>query len=294
MSSRARAPFVRINCAALSEQLLESELFGHERGAFTGAVGAKAGLIESADGGTVFLDEVGDLPRTLQAKLLRVLEDRVVQRVGAVEGKTVDVRFLSATNRSLEADIAVGAFRRDLYFRLGGVTIEIPPLRDRPEELDGLIAAFVTRAATLAGRAEPPVTEEAMSALHAHTWPGNVRELRNTIERAVLLCRGGPLDAEHLSLSDLEKSIERTLTTGPIPKVEADPAGTDRATRPTMPINDERLRDEVARLEERRITDALVACAGNQTRAARMLGISRNTLQARLDAFGIPRPRKGR
>jgi DNA-binding NtrC family response regulator len=301
LSGRARKPFVRLNCAALNEQLLESELFGHERGAFTGAHATKPGLIETADGGTLFLDEIGDLPRALQAKVLRVLEDRVVQRVGAVEGRTIDVRFVSATNRSLESDIAAGRFRRDLYFRLGGVTIEIPPLRDRVEEIDGLIEAYVVRAAANAHRRVPELTELARAALRAHAWPGNVRELRNTLDRAVLLCGPGPLDVEHLSLSALDGTA-----TGPIdePDDETPPisaANTARAHRATAPLTaipmptlpDETLRGEVARVESRRITLALQECGGNQTRAARMLGISRNTLQARMDAFAIPRPRKG-
>jgi len=293
LSSRARKPFVRINCAALGEQLLESELFGHERGAFTGAVAAKPGLIETANGGTLFLDEVGDLPIALQAKLLRVLEDRVVTRVGAISGNTVDVRFVAATNRSLEADIGAGRFRRDLYFRLAGVTIELPPLRERKDEIDGLIDAFVVRAAASASRRPPAVTEAARAVLRAHGWPGNVRELKNAIERAVLLCGDGPLGVEHLALSELDGTI-----TGPFAKDDADPE-TQRRSRPTMPmapvaaIGDETLRGEVARLEARRIADALGACGGNQTRAARMLGISRNTLQTKMDAFGIPRPRKG-
>jgi DNA-binding NtrC family response regulator len=304
LSARSRKPFVRINCAALSEQLLESELFGHERGSFTGAHAAKPGLIETADGGTLFLDEVGDLPRNLQAKLLRVLEDRVVQRVGAVEGRTIDVRFVSATNRSLEADIAMSRFRRDLYFRLGGVTIEIPPLRDRVDEIDGLVEAFIARAATNTERRAPEITDAARIALRGHSWPGNVRELRNTIERAVLLCGAGPLDTEHLSLSALDGTqtgrIEEPF--GPGPEGDTVQPG-ERSNRATAPItalpapgalpHDDSLRGEVARVESRRINDALALCGGNQTRAARMLGISRNTLQARMDAFGIPRPRKG-
>jgi DNA-binding NtrC family response regulator len=297
LSSRARRPFVRINCAALGEQLLESELFGHERGAFTGAVAAKPGLIETASGGTLFLDEVGDLPLALQAKLLRVLEDRVVTRVGAISGRTVDVRFVAATNRSLEADIGAGRFRRDLYFRLAGVTIELPPLRERREEIDGLVDAFALRAATASSRRPPAITEAARAALRAHGWPGNVRELKNAIERAVLLCGDGPLGVEHLALSELDGTI-----TGPFAREswEADPGGdTRRGSRPTIPMapqpaaGEETLRGEVARLEARRVADALQACGGNQTRAARMLGISRNTLQAKMDTFGIPRPRKG-
>jgi DNA-binding NtrC family response regulator len=290
LSRRARRPFVRINCAALTEELLESELFGHERGAFTGAAAAKPGLIETADGGTLFLDEIGDLPRGLQAKLLRVLEDRVVQRVGAVEGRMVDVRFVAATNRVLEADMAGGRFRRDLYFRLGGVTIEIPPLRERLDELDGLVAAFVARAAAAARQPAPAVTEAATAALREHAWPGNVRELRNTIERAVLLCGAGSLDVAHLTLTDIDVDADAISTiTAPVER------GTDRFSRPTLPAlagGEEGLRGEVAKLEAQRIQDALRACGGNQTRAARTLGISRNTLQARMDAFGIPRPRK--
>ncbi len=310
LSPRARRPFVRVNCAALSEQLLESELFGHERGAFTGAVAAKPGLIEAADGGTLFLDEIGDLPLTLQAKLLRVLEDRVVQRVGAIEGKTTDVRFVAATNRSLEADIAAGRFRRDLYFRLAGVTIELPPLRDRLDELDGLVEAFVARAAATTGRRAPELTEAARAALRAHPWPGNVRELRHTIERAVLLCGGGALDVEHLALTDLDGGATGRIdepwlgpeedTIQPGDRRVLAPAA-ERSGRATAPIaatgaggaaNGATLRHEVAQVEARRISDALQHCGGNQTRAARMLGISRNTLQARMDAFGIPRPRK--
>jgi len=302
LSSRARKPFVRINCAALSEQLLESELFGHERGSFTGAHAAKPGLIETADGGTLFLDEVGDLPRALQAKLLRVLEDRIVQRVGAIEGRAVDVRFVSATNRSLEADIALGRFRRDLYFRLGGVTIEIPPLRDRVDEIDGLIEAFVARAASNTERRAPEISDAARIALRGHSWPGNVRELRNTIERAVLLCGAGPLDSEHLALSALDGTQTGRIEDPVDPESDTVQPGerASRATAPIAPLNsgatapqDGSLRGEVARVESRRINDALALCGGNQTRAARMLGISRNTLQARMDAFGIPRPRKG-
>jgi DNA-binding NtrC family response regulator len=303
LSGRAKKPFVRLNCAALNEHLLESELFGHERGSFTGAHAAKPGLIETADGGTLFLDEVGDLPRQLQAKLLRVLEDRVVQRVGAIEGHAVDVRFVSATNRSLESDISAGRFRRDLYFRLGGVTIEIPPLRDRVEEIEGLVEAFVTRAAANTGRRAPEITDRARVALRGHAWPGNVRELRNAIDRAMLLCGNGPLDVDHLSLSLLDNSV-----TGPIvddPDAETPRIASARSTRATAPMPalpavpvagggmpDETLRGEVARVESRRIALALQECGGNQTRAARQLGISRNTLQARMDAFGIPRPRK--
>ena len=187
-SPRSGAPLVRIDCAALSEQLLESELFGHERGAFTGAVSAKAGLIEAANGGTVFLDEAGELPASLQAKLLRVLEAREVTRVGSVHARRIDVRFISATNKDLEDGVARGAFRSDLMYRLNGASIEVPPLRERPLEIVPLAELFMQRVAAQLKLSLPPrLTEQAASTLLAHDWPGNVRELRNVIERATLI-----------------------------------------------------------------------------------------------------------
>src|SRR5260221_1769012 len=181
-SPRGGRPLLKLNCAALTESLLESELFGHERGAFTGAVVTKPGLLELADGGTVFLDEVGDLPLTLQAKLLRVLEDRIVMRVGGIKPRTIDVRFISVTNRDLEAEIARGAFREDLYFRLSGATIAVPPLRERLAEIEPLAREFVARASLALGRHAPPLAPDALAALCVHPWPRNIRELRNLIE----------------------------------------------------------------------------------------------------------------
>jgi two-component system, NtrC family, response regulator AtoC len=182
-SPRARAPFIRLNCAALSEQLLESELFGHERGAFTGAEQAKPGLIESAHTGTLFLDEVGELPLGAQAKLLRVIESGEATRVGAVTPRTIDVRFVLATNRDLPQRIAQGAFRQDLFFRINGVTIAIPPLRDRREEIEPLARFFSTEASARVGRAPTPLEAAAVSSLIAYAWPGNVRELRHVSTR---------------------------------------------------------------------------------------------------------------
>ena len=188
LSPRAKAPFVTLNCAAISESLLESELFGHEKGAFTGATDAKAGLLEMAPGGTVFLDEIAEMPAKLQAKLLRVLETREIQRVGSVKTRAIDVRFVAATNRDLDADIAEGKFRRDLYYRLNGITVHIPPLRERRAEIMPLVRSFLARFAREAGdRAAPDVSPEAARLLEVYPWPGNVREVRNVVERALLL-----------------------------------------------------------------------------------------------------------
>ncbi len=264
-SPRAKGPFVRINCAALPENLLEAELFGYERGAFTGAAQAKPGLIESADGGTFLLDEAGELPMSTQVKLLRVLESKEVQRLGALRPRAVDVRFLAATNRDLEALSATGAFRSDLFYRLNGMSITIPPLRERQDEIPVLARTFVAEECAELGIPEVPITPNAQAALLAHRWPGNVRELRNTIERAVLLAHGGPIDVEHLA-----------------------------QPRPSMPAGSLDLPSEVESLERRRILDALERAGGNQRQAAELLGISRRTLISRLDAYDLPRPKKGK
>jgi two-component system, NtrC family, response regulator AtoC len=271
LSPRAARPFLKLNCAALSESLLESELFGHERGAFTGAVQAKPGLLETADTGTIFLDEVGELPLPLQAKLLRVLEDRKVLRVGALKSKDIDVRFVAATNRDLLAEVAAGRFRRDLYFRLNGITLFIPPLRERVSEIEPLALRFAAGAAKAQGRTTAPsFTMRARLALETQPWPGNVRELKNVIERTIVLT-----DKEVLDESDL--GLEGTPGAGAPPAAE-------RATGP--------LKEEIDTLEQRRILDALASCGGNQTQAAKLLGISRGTLVSRLERFGVSRPRK--
>ena len=259
-SPRAAGPFVALNCAELAESLLEAELFGYERGAYTGAVAAKPGLIDSANGGTLFLDEVGEMPLSIQAKLLRVLEERQVRRLGSVKSHPVDIRVVSATNVDLLSAVEAGTFRRDLYFRLDGISLTVPPLRERPGELEGLVHLFLEQAAAQGGRAIPEVTPEAWAALRRHPWPGNVRELRNAIERAAVLCTGGVITPE---LLPAEKTHTTLYAQAPVPPGERE-----------------------------RIEEALLRCGGNQTRAAKELGISRRTLVNRLAKYRLPRPRR--
>jgi transcriptional regulator with PAS, ATPase and Fis domain len=197
-SSRAGGPFVSINCAALTETLLESELFGHVRGAFTGAVRDKAGLFEVAENGTIFLDEIGEVAPTVQAKLLRTLQEREIRRVGAERNIKVNARVVAATNRDLRAAVAAGTFREDLYFRLGAFVITVPPLRDRREDIPRLVHDFVRRAAARVNRDVQSVAPEAMTALIDYEWPGNVRELAHAIERAVIVARGASIRLREL------------------------------------------------------------------------------------------------
>jgi DNA-binding NtrC family response regulator len=277
MSPRDGKPFLELNCSAFSETLLESELFGHEKGAFTGATSSKPGLLETANGGTVFLDEIGDMALSLQAKLLRVIENRKVMRVGGLKPKPIDVRFVSATNRELETDVMRGTFRQDLYFRINGVTLSIPPLRERIDEIPGLAQAFVTEAAEPLGQKPPELSTEAFELLAGYSWPGNIRELRNVMERAVLLCLDDVIRAEHLP-------VEKMRATFATPVRESAPA-----IRPGKPPAGERETDEAKR---QRILEALMACGGNNTEAAKILGVSRRTLGKWLEAYNIPRPRK--
>jgi DNA-binding NtrC family response regulator len=261
-SPRAAHPFVRINCAALTESLFESELFGHERGAFTGGEREKPGLLEVAGRGTVFLDEVAELPLPLQAKLLRALEAGAAHRVGGLAPRPVLARFVSATNRDLEEAIARGELRADLYYRLAGSVLEVPPLRARRSEILPLAERFAAGAARELGRAGVQIAEEARGLLLDQPWRGNVRELRNAIERAVLLARDGVIGPAQLP-----------------PAFGARPA-------PSEPPDDARPGDRRAR-----VLQALAACGGNQKQAAQRLGINRRTLARWLDHLAIPRPR---
>ncbi len=276
-SRRADRPLLRLHCAALPEPLLESELFGHEKGAFTGATTSKPGLLEHSDGGTVLLDEIGELSPAIQVKLLRVLEQRELLRVGGLRPRRVDVRFVAATHRDLEAAVAAGTFREDLYFRIAGVTVRVPPLRERPAELAGLIARFVDGAARALGRPTPRVADDAMAWLRAHRWPGNVRELRNVVERATLLC-DAVIEPRHLPVDRPGQTIAPTTppTTPPAPTG----GGLDH------------VRARHDELERQAIADALARTGGDQGQAAALLGVSRRTLTNKLNRHGFDRPRK--
>jgi DNA-binding NtrC family response regulator len=230
----------------------------------------------------VFLDEVGELPAALQAKLLRALEEGQVRRVGGLRPIPIDVRFVAATNRDLEAEVARGAFRSDLYFRLAGVVFGIPPLRDRPSEILPLARAFLRDLAARRGRPPLVLTEAAATLVQRYSWPGNIRELRNAMERAVLLSDGSVVDEDHLPLEKMGAGWPMRATEPPRPASAA----------PDPPRADD-LRAQLVEEEKRRVLAALEACGGNQTQAARRLGIARGTLIARLEAFGVPRPRKG-
>ncbi len=303
-SRRASGPLVRINCAALPEGLLEGELFGYERGAFTGADKAKDGLFEAARGGTIFLDEVGEIPLSTQVKLLRVLEERKVLRLGARTPTAVDARIIAATNRDLEHEVTAGRFRQDLFFRLNVFPLEIPPLRERTEEIEPLARTFIEQACRRSHRrAVPPLTPEALERLRSYSWPGNIRELRNVIHRAVLLAPGDVISESHLPLERMGRTIathtrERTEPP-PLPHLDnaasAALRGRGLPTRPPPIPNSAaaaNLKDSVEQMERDRIVAALEECAGNQTRTAALLGITRRVLLNRLDRYGIPRPRK--
>jgi DNA-binding NtrC family response regulator len=295
-SPRASKPFLAVNCAALPESLIESELFGYEKGAHSTAFSARPGLFESANGGTVFLDEIGELPLGFQPKLLRVLDDRKVMRVGGRTPIQLDVRFVSATNRDLEAEVARNAFRADLLHRLNGISFTIPPLRNRLGEIESLARAFVAQACRQMNRRDvPALSPEVVVLLQRYHWPGNVRELVKAMDRAVVMCTGDTIMPEQLSAKMTSPSRPMAAVLPPEPA----PANAPASVRPAAPGAAHGAETELAALEAKRreldkarIVDALQKCAGHQGRAAKMLGISLRTLQTRLDEYDIPRPRK--
>jgi transcriptional regulator with GAF, ATPase, and Fis domain len=272
-SPRAKGPFVCLNCAALSESLLESELFGHERGAFTGATGRKMGKFEAANKGTLVLDEIGEMSPTIQAKLLRVLEGHAFERVGGSEPVKVDVRAIAATNRDLEQEVAEGRFRRDLYFRLHVVEIVVPPLRKRPEDITELAKYFFEKFVRETGRKLRGYTQRAIDQMKSYRWPGNVREMKNVIERAIVLAQGEYIDVDDLMLSKLPTSGD-TLDTPPVVGSSFSPLSLDE-------------------MESRHILATLRATNWNKSQAASFLGIERSTLDRKIKRYNLVEQPRG-
>jgi transcriptional regulator with GAF, ATPase, and Fis domain len=269
-SRRKHGPFVAINCAALPDQLLESELFGYERGAFTGAVAAKPGRIEQASGGVLFLDEVGEMAPAVQAKLLRVLEEREFQRLGSTRVSRADIRVVAATNRDLHAAMRRGEFREDLYYRLGVFEIALPPLRERPDDILELADAFLEEIGATVGRPPTGIARDARDQLLAYAWPGNVRELRNAIERAVILADGGYIRSEHLPVI-----TPRAAAAAPAGDAAAPPAAF-----PAGGVN-------LEAIERSLVVKALNQARHNKTRAAKLLGLTRAQLYSRIEKYGL-------
>ncbi|MGC8120101.1 sigma-54-dependent transcriptional regulator [Marinobacter sp. VGCF2001] len=276
LSPRASKPLISVNCAAIPESLIESELFGHEKGAFTGAVSARTGLIEAADGGSLFLDEIGELPAEAQARLLRVLQENEIRRVGSTQSQTVDVRMIAATHRNLKAMTRTGDFREDLYYRLNVMQIRIPPLRERRADILGLASRFLKRQAGKLGRAELSLSPEAMQALERYRWPGNVRELENAIERASILADG---DVITPTVLDLDSEADDDY----IPETLVEGNHEQTQTRDADSTNDLSLEDYFQHfvLENQ---DRM-----SETELAQKLGISRKSLWERRQRLGIPR-----
>jgi two-component system NtrC family response regulator len=272
-SARASHPFVAINCAAIPHELLESELFGHVRGAFTGATASRTGIFQQADGGTLLLDEIGDMNGNLQAKLLRVLAEGLIVPLGAERPLAVNVRLLAATHRDLAQQVAEGKFREDLFYRLNVINIHVSPLRERHEDIIALAEYFLA----LASDSPKNLSAEARHSLEMHAWPGNVRELRNVIERATILARGASIKVEDLGLADsvANAAAPRVLSaTAPLALSAASP-----------PLHD--LPTALAQLEEGMIRAALAETGGNRAEAARRLGIRRQLLYTKLRQYGV-------
>jgi DNA-binding NtrC family response regulator len=270
-SARRARPFVAVNCAAISRELVESELFGHEKGAFTGADARRTGKFEAAHGGTIFLDEIGDMPLETQAKVLRVLEDRKLERVGGNQPVEVDVRVVAATHRDLERECKAGRFREDLYYRLKVAQVELPPLRERGEDLPALANHFLEQLAERLGRAKKPLGADALARLARHAWPGNVRELRNVIEQAAVLAAGDTIEASDLRL----------------PEEAGDAAPGARPALDTSRPFAEAKRDFVADFERGYLLAALRANGGNVSRTAAAIGLVRQSLQQKIRELGL-------
>jgi sigma-54 specific flagellar transcriptional regulator A len=303
-SDRADKPFVAVNCAAIPDTLLETELFGHVRGAFTGATNARAGKFLAANGGTIFLDEIGDLPLAAQAKLLRVLEQRAITPVGSDTEIPVDVRIVAATHRDLETMVSHGQFRADLYFRLGVVPIELPPLRERADDIDVLAEICIRRANQRTGRRVEGLDAEARCALRSHPWPGNVRELSHAIERAVVMVGRGTIGARDLRLPGSKPQLARGSGRFHIADLltqagaTTTPSSTASGSSPALPVPPAQgplptdsssldLRTALEQLERTLIDRALHKAGGNRTEAAALLGLNRTTLVEKLRKYTV-------
>ncbi|GLZ85720.1 transcriptional regulator [Metapseudomonas resinovorans] len=276
LSRRAGGPFVAVNCGAFAETLVESELFGHEKGAFTGATQAKAGWFETANGGTLFLDEIGDLPLNMQVKLLRVLQEREVVRLGSRTPIPIDVRLVAATNVNLADAVVAGHFREDLFYRLHVASIKLPPLRERKGDVLPLAEFFLAEHSRRLGYTPASLSEGAERKLLAHSWPGNIRELENAIHHALLVCRNREVQPGDLQLVDLRPASTRQ-------DVPLQPIGLEAALEALFEENQP---DLYERIEERLFRTAYRFCHGNQLQTARLLGISRNIVRARLEKIG--------
>ncbi len=284
LSERSNGPFVAVNCAAISESLMESELFGHERGAFTGAIASKTGWFEASQGGSLFLDEIGDLPLPLQAKLLRVVQEREVVRVGSRQSIPVDVRLIAATNVKLDEAVAAGRFREDLYYRLNVATVPLPPLRERPGDILPLAHHFLFQYGTKLGYSSVELAHDASRALLAYPWPGNIRELENTIHHALLICSGTTVRTEDLRLPP-PRSHALSATSGPA-ALSLETVLQELFERDTHQL--------YRSIDETVIRTAYDYCEKNQLRTARLLGISRNIVRDRLFRYGLLKSQKDR
>jgi sigma-54-specific transcriptional regulator len=283
LSRRAAGPFVAVNCAALPESLIESELFGHEKGAFTGAVQAKAGWFESANGGTLFLDEIGDLPLSVQVKLLRVLQEREIVRVGSRQPSAIDVRLVAATNVNLDQAVRAGTFREDLYYRLNVAPLDLPPLRERPGDILPLVQHFIRVYTARLGRGEVALSQEAARRLQDYEWPGNIRELENVVHHALLVCSGGLVKPADLHFSSSAFHHRRA---------EAAPgeAQAGELREVLLRMFEQAPPNLMDIIQETLIRAAYEYCENNQVHSARLLDISRNILRARLARYGLIGP----
>ncbi|MFW5490317.1 MAG: sigma-54-dependent transcriptional regulator [Desulfovibrio sp.] len=287
-SQRAEMPFLVINCVAIPDTLLESELFGYERGAFTGANARRVGKVEQAGGGTLFLDEIGDMPQSIQAKILRLLQEKTIERLGGRNPVEVDVRIIAATNRNLEEAIQDGRFREDLYYRLNVVSLNLPPLRERLEDVDYLADHFLARFSRELGVVNPGISEGARRALAAHSWPGNVRELANVIHKALIFSRGYPVSTNEISTAlDDGQSRDEADPSRALRTDTTDPLREWIRSELTSAPRDNLFEDLRDRFGAVLIEEALDITGGNRSQAARLLGVSRPTLLARIDKYGV-------